>query len=313
MLTTLAAQNLGMTSPVVFVSVALKDSIRPAFMRLISDLKRDRRISVWESSEQLRVGDPIIRTLELAITTSSSALFLIPTSKSPMSSSLATEIRLIEANQAVVQRAKLIPILVEPALIPSFFRPSSVVDLTTDYERRLDELVEMVVAGAQFPLAEFDLDKKVEHAPILQVASAITLDLLERTATSPEELHRMPSRVFEELIAMLFKRFGYEVELTKRTRDGGRDVIAVRHAEVKVKYLIECKRWSPDRAVGVEPVRALFGVKTLERATKAILATTARFSRDAMLIFESARWELEPRDYDGVVEWLRPFRPRQKE
>jgi HJR/Mrr/RecB family endonuclease len=41
-------------------------------------------------------------------------------------------------------------------------------------------------------------------------------------------------RLFEEFVAELFHEFGYEVELTKRTRDGGRDVIAIREAEAAV-------------------------------------------------------------------------------
>jgi hypothetical protein len=44
-----------------------------------------------------------------------------------------------------------------------------------------------------------------------------------------EVLLQMASREFEELVAELWKRFGYEVELTKATRDGGYDVVAVKH------------------------------------------------------------------------------------
>ena len=114
----------------------------------------------------------------------------------------------------------------------------------------------------------------------------------------------MDRRKFEELVAELFGGFGYDVELTKQTRDGGRDIVAVKREEVQVKYLIECKR--PDRGgyVGIRPVRELLGVRADEEATKAILATTARFSKDARVLFERHRWILELKEYDDLREWI---------
>ena len=98
--------------------------------------------------------------------------------------------------------------------------------------------------------------------------------------------------------------FGYEVELTQQTRDGGKDIVAVRKCHVNERYLIECKRPDPGNVVGVRPVRELYGVKVSEKATKAILATTAFFSKDAQLFFENNKWELEGRDYIGLREWI---------
>lgn len=118
------------------------------------------------------------------------------------------------------------------------------------------------------------------------------------------ELLRMTPREFEELIAALWKRFGYEVELTMRTRDGGRDVIAVRKAEATIRFLIECKRYEPDKKIGVALVRALYGVKVHENATKAILATTSTFTAGAESFFDAHKWELEARDCAGVLNWV---------
>jgi len=92
--------------------------------------------------------------------------------------------------------------------------------------------------------------------------------------------------------------------LTKQTHDGGRDIIAVKRAEVQVQYLIECRRPDPGGYVGVSPVRELLGVKTDERATKGILATTAYFSKDARLLFEKHKWELELKEYEDLREWI---------
>ena len=121
------------------------------------------------------------------------------------------------------------------------------------------------------------------------------------------DLRRLKPREFEELVAALWTGFGYDVELTKQTRDGGKDIIAISRRPVQVKFLIECKAPTKADYVGPEPVRALLGVRELERATKGILATTVRFSPTAKAIFEQSTWELEGRDRDGVLEWIREY------
>jgi restriction endonuclease Mrr len=128
--------------------------------------------------------------------------------------------------------------------------------------------------------------------------------LLNENNISREMLLSLKPRDFEELIAEIWHNLGYRVELTARTRDGGRDVVAVRRAEAEVRYLIECKRYDPEHKVGVQFVRALYGVKVDDKATKAFLATTSSFTRDALKFCENHRWELEPRDYEGVSDWL---------
>ena len=120
----------------------------------------------------------------------------------------------------------------------------------------------------------------------------------------PDDLRVIDRRCFEELVAELFVGFGYEVELTRRTRDGGKDIVAIRRREVNSKYLIECKRPDPGNPIGISTVRELYGVKVDDGATKAILATTTYFTTDAKLFFDKHRWELEPRDFDDIHDWI---------
>lgn len=141
------------------------------------------------------------------------------------------------------------------------------------------------------------IEAAVDFQKLLNEISAAKLSLL----------HLSP-RQFEELVAEIWDRFGYQVELTKRTRDGGRDIVAVRKTEAEMKLLIECKRYASDNKVGVSLVRALYGVKTHEGASKAILATTSTFTKSASEFVTSHRWELEGRDYDGVVGWVKHAR-----
>ena len=139
---------------------------------------------------------------------------------------------------------------------------------------------------------------------IYEVSSTLT----HQIARNPTLLHKLTPREFEEFIAELFAGFGYHVQLTARTRDGGRDVIAVRSDRgILSKLLIECKHFAPTRTVGLSYVRELYAIKTIEKATKAILATTSYFSRDARLLESQLVYELELKDYEAIVSWARQY------
>jgi restriction endonuclease Mrr len=153
----------------------------------------------------------------------------------------------------------------------------------------------------------FDLSPPDAGQSIIQVASFVDRALIERFAKYPDDVRLIDRRRFEELVAELFAGFGYETELTQRTRDGGKDIIAIRRREVDLRFLIECKRPDPGNPVGVRPVRELLGVKVDDGATKAILATTTYFTPDAKLFSERHRWELELKDFEAVKAWIAQY------
>lgn len=161
----------------------------------------------------------------------------------------------------------------------------------------------IIVAKPNFE-AQFDIEKEIDGRTIIECSGLVGQKAIEFFQRYPEQLKVMDRRKFEALVAELFDGFGYEVELTKQTRDGGKDIIAVKRAEVKVKYLIECKRPDPGGYVGVGPVRELLGVKNDENATKGILVTTAYFSPDAKLLFDRHPWVLEPKEFNDLQEWI---------
>ncbi len=157
------------------------------------------------------------------------------------------------------------------------------------------------------PKTDFDLNVPYEGKTIIDVSKTVDEKLVSYFRHHPHELKRMNRRLFEELIAELFCGFGYEVELTQQTRDGGKDIIAVRRNEVLVKYLIECKRPDSGGYVSVGAVRELYGVKTSEGATKGIMVTTAYFSPDAKMFLDKHQWELEGKEYEDLRRWLEKY------
>ena len=142
------------------------------------------------------------------------------------------------------------------------------------------------------------------HSPIVVATSALGSRLTE-LYRDPKQLLVIDRRGFEEVVAEILSGLGYSVELTARTRDGGRDIVAIGlKDQIHAKYLVECKRPDPGNPVGVGIVRQLFGVVEDESATKGILVATTYFSADALAFEERNRWRLELKDYDRVLDWI---------
>jgi HJR/Mrr/RecB family endonuclease len=139
---------------------------------------------------------------------------------------------------------------------------------------------------------------------IITLSNQFDLKVYKLIAQNPSLLSTMDWRIFEEMLADLLRRFGYEVELTRKTKDGGIDVIALsRTSDFGVhKYILQAKRYST--AVQVSPVRELMYLHHEERATKSCLATTSTFTKGAWQEAQKHRWTLELKDKGGILEWI---------
>lgn len=157
---------------------------------------------------------------------------------------------------------------------------------------------------------ESDLLYIVEQNSIVipKLVIEVHSDLIKRIAQNPDLIFQISPRRFEEIIAEIFYKKGFHVELTKATRDGGRDIIALyEYMNIRTKYLIECKRYAKTNKVSIGFVQRLLGVKIAERANKAILATTSTFTRDARFFASNNLWDLDLKDYDDIVAWIKSY------
>jgi restriction endonuclease Mrr len=134
-------------------------------------------------------------------------------------------------------------------------------------------------------------------------------ELLRYLAEHPELLRDVSPRKFEEVVAAIFRNRGFSVEVTPRTRDGGRDILAVEHTKFGSSLnLVECKRYAQTRRVGVETVRGLYGVVTAENATRGVIVTTSAFTSVALDFASPLTYRLSLHDYDALKGWLQDFR-----
>lgn len=155
-----------------------------------------------------------------------------------------------------------------------------------------EQLVEVVPATV---IAEL---KKVEFVP---------LRLLDQILRSPDLMRDLSPLDFERFVATLIDKIGFEdVVITPRSGDQGRDILAVKRVHgIPVLFAFECKRYGPDKPIGVDLLRALFGTISHgpTKANKGVLVTASRFTSGArrFLLTEPS---LDGKDFNGIVGWL---------
>jgi restriction system protein len=133
--------------------------------------------------------------------------------------------------------------------------------------------------------------------------------ILERLRARPQDIHRIGHRKFEELIAELLEDMDFDVELTQATRDGGRDVLAYWNSPVgRLLILVEAKKYRPDRTIGVQLVRTLYGTLVDEQANSAMIVTTSDYSLDARSFEAKHKWQLGLKNYTDLVGWIENYK-----
>jgi HJR/Mrr/RecB family endonuclease len=124
----------------------------------------------------------------------------------------------------------------------------------------------------------------------------------------PNRLHDLSSRKFEELVASILIDIGFDVELTKATRDGGTDIIAhIKNAVANFLILVECKKYAPNNKVGVGIIREVAGVHHIKQPSKSLIVTTSTFTQPAINEVTSLNGKIELKDYNDLKKWLRRY------
>jgi restriction system protein len=136
--------------------------------------------------------------------------------------------------------------------------------------------------------------------------TSVNYELLRILRKAPHLFYEISPRKFEEVVAEVFLRKGYDVKLTPISKDGGKDVYAGKQNDIGVTcfYIVECKQRAPDNKIGVHILRDLYGVVEAERATAGILATTSFFTTGAKEFQKQVEFRIGLRDFGGIQSWL---------
>ena len=101
----------------------------------------------------------------------------------------------------------------------------------------------------------------------LEAISAARLDVIDQ----------MTGEEFEDLVAGLLDILGYRADVTKRSRDGGVDVIAEKDGE---RIAIQTKRYGS--SVGIKAVQEAIGGMYHYECSRCMVVTNSTYSRDAI-------------------------------
>lgn len=169
---------------------------------------------------------------------------------------------------------------------------------TTDSESEIEETSDEVDAAAE-------IREEVESRIIL--VNYFPLRIFDEIHKTPELIHGLTPRRFEEFIADLLDRLGFvEVKLTPPSSDGGRDVITTKYVnDIPMLIAFECKKYSRENKVGVEKLRTLLGTinHSATKASMGVLATTSSFTRGAK-DFIATEPSIDGKDFEALVRWI---------
>lgn len=182
-------------------------------------------------------------------------------------------------------------------------------------EQHVEQLIEKIQDGSIFePFKQSGLidvngnplsQDSHEGKELITTVRFVSDELLRKIKSKPEIMHTLDPRKFEEVIAELFYRQGYEVMLTPYIKDGGIDIYAVRKDTIgSVLCLVDCKKYRPDFPVDVKWVREMFGLVTKKNASLGVLATTSYFTSEAQKEQEELKYRISLINYIGIQEWL---------
>jgi len=169
----------------------------------------------------------------------------------------------------------------------------------------LDDAISHIAA-----MRTFYVDQQ-QPKQLIEVVSVITSELIHYLKKHPKAMYQIKPRQFEELIAEILASYGWQIQLTPTIKDGGYDIFAIAKAikpGLETSWIIECKKYAPENKIGVDFVRALYGIKSDLKVANALLATTSHFTKGAK-DFKASRYDIELKDYHNILEWINEYRP----
>lgn len=135
-------------------------------------------------------------------------------------------------------------------------------------------------------------------------------EVYEFVSRQPGSLRALSWREYEEFLDAVFRNQGFHTELGPGSDDGGVDIRLYRNGVTpELVTLVQAKRYRT-RPIGLEPVAALLGVASEQRALDAIFVTTSRFEPKAQRFAKTTQQRvdlpsIELVDSQRVAEWCR--------
>jgi restriction system protein len=116
--------------------------------------------------------------------------------------------------------------------------------------------------------------KNLIQQKVLELRNEEIIRFTKVNLSSKEFLYKTSPNEFEDVIAEMYKKLGYDVKQTPYSNDKGKDIILKKDGR---KYLVECKRYHFENTIGREALQKFFAAIIEEKAEKGFFVTTSDF------------------------------------
>ncbi len=159
-------------------------------------------------------------------------------------------------------------------------------------------------------LDDVRLISRAYNAEVYSRASKIIGEINDNPHNKKKLLEALDGAVFEEVVAELLKAYGCDVILTRRSGDGGKDLIAVLpDGKDPLVMMVECKRRKEAHTLGPLEPRALLGQFYFNNQIGigydcAMLVTNASHAGPTALSFDQKISNFTMKMGDDVLTWI---------
>ena len=119
-------------------------------------------------------------------------------------------------------------------------------------------------------------------------------------------LNNLTWREFEEFVADLLQKDGYNVELGPGRKDGGVDIIAIKELDPigKVMSVWQAKKLKASNKVDLKVIRELSDARNESKASKGIIVTSTFLTSNALERVRRDQYILGKVDRDDLYQWM---------
>lgn len=154
------------------------------------------------------------------------------------------------------------------------------------------------------PISVAEIKGEFDEGALVRSCSPVWMSLLAGLSRDPDLLSKLHWRDLEEVVASAYDREGWDVILTPRSGDMGRDIIASRSDVGMIKIFDQVKAFSPGHRVSANDVRALCGVLR-GNVSKGIVTTTSDFAPGIWEEFSDLMpWRIQLRNGSDLLSWI---------
>lgn len=156
---------------------------------------------------------------------------------------------------------------------------------------------------------------KTSEGTLIECVATPWHEIMRSIEKDPRAIYQIDCWKWEEIIAGAYKQAGFDkVELTPRSGDKGRDIVATKNGVGSIRIFDQVKAYKPGNLVTANDVRAMAGILSgANNVSKGVITTTSDFAPrikedEYLKPFLPYRIELKPRGV--LLPWLKELQKK---